>query len=153
MPADVVERARLIAYGVGGAVRAPVEDLLVARRVRDAAAQPPRLDAAGLGPALPRDGAAAPLVRRAQQRLGGVTARAGNRRFRPLSALRAHTKTPYKNDLHRKKLRALNRPGGRGQMMKSTTRKPFSSVIAPATTRQTELSWRESRMNLKSRMM
>ena len=34
-----------------------------------------------------------------------VTARAGNRRFRRLSALRAHTKAPYKRDLHRKTLR------------------------------------------------
>ena len=40
-----------------------------------------------------------------------VSARAGNRRFRPLSALRAHTKAPYKTDLHRKTLMALNRPG------------------------------------------
>ena len=35
---------------------------------------------------------------------------AGNRRFRPLSALRAHTKAPYKTNLHRKTLMALNRP-------------------------------------------
>jgi hypothetical protein len=34
----------------------------------------------------------------------------GNRRFRCLSALRAHTKTPYKMDFYRKTLRALNRP-------------------------------------------
>ena len=33
-----------------------------------------------------------------------TTARAGNRRFWLLSALRAHTKTPYKNYLHRKTL-------------------------------------------------
>ena len=38
------------------------------------------------------------------------TARAGNRRFWCLSALRAHTKAPYKMDFHRKTLRALNRP-------------------------------------------
>jgi hypothetical protein len=38
------------------------------------------------------------------------TARAGNRRFWRLSALRAHTKAPYKMDFHRKTLRALNRP-------------------------------------------
>ena len=39
------------------------------------------------------------------------TARAGNRRFRRLSALRAHTKkVPCKMDFHRETLRALNRP-------------------------------------------
>ena len=32
-----------------------------------------------------------------------------------LSALRAHTKTSYKTDLHSKTLRALKRPGGPGQ--------------------------------------
>jgi hypothetical protein len=37
-------------------------------------------------------------------------ARAGNRRFWYLSTLRAHTKSPYKMDFHRKTLRALNRP-------------------------------------------
>ena len=40
-----------------------------------------------------------------------VTARAGTRRFRLLSALRAHTKALYKTDSHRKTLMALNRPG------------------------------------------
>jgi hypothetical protein len=40
----------------------------------------------------------------------GGPARAGNRRFELLSALRAHTKVPYNPDLHRKTLRALNRP-------------------------------------------
>jgi hypothetical protein len=48
-----------------------------------------------------------------------ITARAENRSFWLLSALRAHTrthaKTPYKTDLHRKTLRALKRPGGPGQ--------------------------------------
>jgi hypothetical protein len=39
-----------------------------------------------------------------------MTARAGNHRFGLLSALRAHTKAPYKNDLLRETLRALNRP-------------------------------------------
>jgi hypothetical protein len=34
-----------------------------------------------------------------------LTARAGNRRFKCLSALRAHTKAPYKMDFHRKTLR------------------------------------------------
>ena len=33
-----------------------------------------------------------------------TTARAGNRRFSPLSALRAHTKAPYKTYLHSKTL-------------------------------------------------
>jgi hypothetical protein len=33
------------------------------------------------------------------------TARAGNRRFGRLSALRAHTKAPYKTNSHRKTLR------------------------------------------------
>ena len=41
----------------------------------------------------------------------GDTARAGNRRFRLLSTLRAHTKAPYSTDFHRKVLMALNRPG------------------------------------------
>ena len=40
-----------------------------------------------------------------------MTARAGNRRFWPLSALRAHTKAPYKTDLHSKMLMALKSPG------------------------------------------
>jgi hypothetical protein len=40
-----------------------------------------------------------------------VTARAGARRFGPLSALRAHTKAPYKTDFNRKTLRELHRPG------------------------------------------
>jgi hypothetical protein len=38
------------------------------------------------------------------------SARAGNRRFRLLSALCAYTKAPYKMDSYRKTLRALNRP-------------------------------------------
>jgi hypothetical protein len=38
------------------------------------------------------------------------TARAGNRRFGPLSAVRAHTNVPYRIDFHKKTLRALNRP-------------------------------------------
>ena len=36
--------------------------------------------------------------------------RPGNRRLRLLSALRAHTKPPYKIDFRRKTRRALNRP-------------------------------------------
>jgi hypothetical protein len=39
-------------------------------------------------------------------------ARAGKRRFRLSSALRAHTKAPHKTDLHRKTLVALSRPPG-----------------------------------------
>jgi hypothetical protein len=39
------------------------------------------------------------------------SARAGHRRFWPLSALRAHTKAPYKTDLIWKTLRPLERPG------------------------------------------
>jgi hypothetical protein len=49
-----------------------------------------------------------------------VSARAGNRRFCGLSALRAHAKAPYKTDLHRKTRRALNRPwplGGPDRLM------------------------------------
>jgi hypothetical protein len=48
------------------------------------------------------------------------SARAQNRRFGLFSAPRAHTKAPYKTDLHRKTLRALNRPGGPGRCI------PFS---------------------------
>ena len=54
------------------------------------------------------------------------TARAGNRRFRLLSAPRAHTKAPCKTDLHRKTLRnakgASPPPGGRGQRCEATAR-------------------------------
>ena len=39
-----------------------------------------------------------------------TTARAGSHHFRRLSALRAHTKLPYKTDLHRKTRRPRNRP-------------------------------------------
>jgi hypothetical protein len=37
--------------------------------------------------------------------------RAGNRRFQLLSALHAHTKAPYKNDLHRITRRVLSKEG------------------------------------------
>jgi hypothetical protein len=47
---------------------------------------------------------------RAASFVQSLTARAGNRRFRRLSALRAHTKAPYEMDVHRETLRALNRP-------------------------------------------
>ena len=46
----------------------------------------------------------------AQLQRPAATARAGNRRFGRLSALRTHTKAPHKTDLHRKTLMALNRP-------------------------------------------
>jgi hypothetical protein len=39
------------------------------------------------------------------------TARAGKHRFRPLSALRAHTKPPYSTDSLWETLTALDRPG------------------------------------------
>ena len=42
----------------------------------------------------------------------GRTARARDRRFGLLSALRANTTAPYKNDLLWETLRARNRPGG-----------------------------------------
>ena len=40
-----------------------------------------------------------------------ASARAGNRRFCLLNALRAHEKAPHKSDLLWETLRALNRPG------------------------------------------
>jgi len=46
-------------------------------------------------------------------------ARAGNRRFRLLSALRAHTKAPYKIDFHRKTLRVLDRPWAARTVLKA----------------------------------
>ena len=47
----------------------------------------------------------------------------GNRRSRPLSALRAHTKPPYKTDLLWRTLRVLNRPRwAGGPRVKKTTR-------------------------------
>jgi hypothetical protein len=49
-------------------------------------------------------------------RLAFTTARAGKRRFLMLSALRAHTKAPYKTDLPWKMIRPLKRPGGPGQL-------------------------------------
>ena len=55
-----------------------------------------------LGHALEHDG----VAREEDHELPGG---GGNRRFWPLSALRAHTKAPYKTDLHRKTRRALNR--------------------------------------------
>jgi hypothetical protein len=46
-----------------------------------------------------------------------ITARAGNHHLWQLSALRAHTKTPYKIDLLWKILRALKRFLGPRQLM------------------------------------
>jgi hypothetical protein len=63
---------------------------------------PLTVGAAGSG-AQPGDGCA-------QASSASCTARGGNRRFWLLRALRAHTKAPYKTDLNRKTLRALNRP-------------------------------------------
>ena len=53
--------------------------------------------------------ARAPPHRRLRRRRR--TARVGNRRFGLLSALRSHTKAPYKIDLLWETLRVLKRPG------------------------------------------
>jgi hypothetical protein len=58
------------------------------------------------------------------------TARAGNRCFWYLSALRAHTKAPYDMDLYSKTLRALSRPRRPGQSQKN----PRCSRDKPPTT-------------------
>jgi hypothetical protein len=60
-----------------------------------------------------------------------VTARAENRRKWQLSAPRAHTKAPYKTDLHRKTLRVLNRLGRPGQTTYAAT--PPVAVMATST--------------------
>ena len=60
-----------------------------------------------------------------------LTTRAGNRRFWCLCTLRAHTKAPYKTDLHRKTLRALKRPGGPGQEPMAPAASGFASSIWP----------------------
>ena len=57
-----------------------------------------------------------------------ASARAGNRRFRLLSALRAHTKVPYKIEFHRETLRALNRP----KAAQTGARNPAVSQKTPA---------------------
>jgi hypothetical protein len=63
------------------------------------------------------------------------TARAGNRRFWLLSALRAHTKAPYKMDFHRKMQRnakeRLTAPGGRGQLLEQDST-PLSLQCTPS---------------------
>ena len=55
--------------------------------------------------------AIAPAISRAIRARDSVPARAGTRRFRLLSALRAHTTAPCKTELLREALRALNSPG------------------------------------------
>ena len=57
----------------------------------------------------------------------GQTARAGNRRFGLVSALRAHTKAPYRTDLLREMLRALKRPARGGPVQRPTA---MSGTIA-----------------------
>jgi hypothetical protein len=58
------------------------------------------------------------------------TARAGNRRFWRLSALRAHTKRPIQTELHRKTLRALKRPRRARTEVAKALRAPISSLEA-----------------------
>jgi hypothetical protein len=53
------------------------------------------------------------------ERISRVTARAGNRRFGLLSALRPHTKAPYKMDFHRETLRLRYRPARPGPELKT----------------------------------
>ena len=63
--------------------------------------------------------------------LGGscTPARAGNRRFRLLSALRTHTKAPYKMDFHRNTRMPLNRPWA----ARTVSTKNFSDMtVAPS---------------------
>jgi hypothetical protein len=52
-----------------------------------------------------------PCLRSRTRRSKRSTARAGNRRFSRISARRAHTTPPYKNDLLWRTLTALDRPG------------------------------------------
>jgi hypothetical protein len=56
------------------------------------------------------------------------TARAENRRFWLLSALRAHTKAPYNHDLLWNMLRPLKRPGGPGRRAGT----PRAGISAPS---------------------
>ena len=85
-----------------------------------------------------------------------TSARAGSRHFWLLSAMCAHTKAPYRTDLHRKTLRALNHPRrawtvrrfwpsrprraeqrrGRGRRGSgsSTSRSPPSTALPPGST-------------------
>ena len=62
-------------------------------------------------------------------RASSGSARAGNRRFRLLSALRAHTKEPHKTDPLWETQRALNRPGrARTVALQNRVRKPILSA-------------------------
>jgi hypothetical protein len=78
------------------------------------------LDSTAVPATAPPAGQPAAAAAAARAVIGSApTARAGNRRFWSLSALRAHTKAPYKTDLYRKTLGLLNRygtarTGGRG---------------------------------------
>ena len=67
------------------------------------------------------------------------TARAGNRRFRRLSARRAHTKAPKKIDLPWETLRARERPG--------RARTEGSSVKVPAAASSKQTPVRGSRVH------
>ena len=58
--------------------------------------------------------------------------RAEDRRFGPLSALRAHTKAPYKMDFHRKTLRALNRPEAARTVTQMLSMEPSSQSARSA---------------------
>ena len=76
----------------------------------------------------------------------GDTARAGNHRFWLLSAQRARKKAPYKNDLHRETLSALNRPGGPGQaVVRRDDLRAIRAVHLPATPRRQHTARRARR--------
>jgi hypothetical protein len=66
-----------------------------------------------------------------------MTARAGNRRFGRSSALRAHTKPPYKTDLLRKTRRALSRLTAPERPGPSVHRRPQATREAPPPPGQT----------------
>jgi hypothetical protein len=76
------------------------------------------------------------------------TARAGNRRFRCLHALRAHTKGPYEMDFRRQTLRALNRPKAARTVGRQTAARPRRRLAAPVgrlrlqqKQREVEVAW------------
>ena len=60
--------------------------------------------------------------------------------FRPLSALRAHTKVPYKMDFHWKTLRALNRPWAARTIGSRQPRATWASRLLGLEKSQTELN-------------
>jgi hypothetical protein len=68
----------------------------------------------------------------------GLPARAGNRRFWRLSALRTHTKVQYKTDLHRETLRALDRVGP-DSIGRRPSKKPSGRL--PGTAARKALGW------------